>query len=191
MAATPNLLDYDRPLTYDDLFDMPDDGQRREIINGELIVSPAPVHDHQRVLGYLYRIFDDHALETGAGEAFLAPFDVILTRFDAVQPDLVFLLASHGHAPGNEHSIDYPPDLVVEILSPSSRGTDRIRKMALYARAGVPEYWIADPDQRTLTIHVLDGGEYRAIAPGSDGKLESRVLPGLRVDPVAVFARLG
>ncbi|MFN8591010.1 MAG: Uma2 family endonuclease [Thermomicrobiales bacterium] len=191
MATSPTIVAYDRPLTYDDLLAMPDDGLRREIINGELIVNPAPEANHQRILGSIYRLLDDYALETHRGEVFMAPFDVILTRFDAVQPDLVFLLASHGRVPDHDHAINYPPDVAVEILSPSSRGTDRVRKMALYARAGVPEYWLADPAQRVLTVHHLQGDEYITAAPDADGVLESRVLPGLRVDPRLVFARLG
>ena len=84
-----------------------------------------------------------------------------------------------------------PPDIVVEILSPSSQQVDRVRKMALYARSGVPEYWIADPENRTLVIHVLAGEEYVAVTPEVDGSLASRALRGLLVDPSEVFGNLG
>ena len=190
MVAVHRGHAYDRPLTYQDLLEMPEDGQRYEIITGELIVNPAPASDHQRVLGQLYRLLDDYALETGAGEVLLAPFDVVLGPNDAVQPDLLFLLASRPRVPGNVHLIEYPPDLAVEIISPSSQGTDRVKKMALYARSGVPEYWIADPGDRALTINVLEGEQYRTIDPDADGSLASRILPGLRVDIAEVFAGL-
>lgn len=179
-----------RPLTYDDLQDMPDDGQRYEIIGGELVVTPAPTSGHQRVLLRLIRLLDDYAREFAAGELFLAPFDVRLGHFDAVQPDLIFISAARSRIPDEANAIDYPPHLVVEVLSSSSRITDLVRKMALYARSCIPEYWIADPDRRTLTINVLEGEEYRAIDPDNEGFLSSRVLPGLHVDLVAVFAGL-
>jgi Uma2 family endonuclease len=96
-----------RPLTYDDLLQMPDDGQRYEIIGGELIVNPAPTSGHQRVLGRLYRLIDDHVRRSDAGEVFIAPFDVLLGHFDAVEPDLLFLSAAHPRVPDDQNSIDY------------------------------------------------------------------------------------
>jgi Uma2 family endonuclease len=179
-----------RPLTYDDLLQIPDDGQRYEIIGGELIVNPAPTSGHQRVLGRLYRLIDDHVRRSDAGEVFIAPFDVLLGHFDAVDPDLLFLSAAHPRVPDDQNSIDYAPDLIVEVVSPSSRKIDRIRKMVLYAQAGVPEYWIADPIQRTLTINVLEGETYIPIQPDADGWYSSRALRGLRVNALDVFAEL-
>lgn len=190
MVAAQTLLDEERPLTYDDLGSMPDDGRRYEIIGGELIVNPAPTSGHQRVFLTLARILDDYAFETGAGELHPAPFDVVFSPHDALQPDLVFLLSSHPRVKDEENSIDYPPDLLVEVVSPSSTGIDRVRKMGLYAKFGVPEYWIADPWQKTLTLYTLEGGSYTPIIPGTDGVVESLVLPGLRVDSALVFARL-
>ena len=179
-----------RPLTYDDLLDMPDDGQRYEIIDGELIATTAPTGGHQRVLAQLFRMLDDHVQLTGAGEVLFAPFDVKLGRFDVVEPDIVFLSTLRSRVPDAENAIDYSPDLVVEVLSPSSRSTDRVKKMALYARTGIREYWIADPEERTLAINVLAGEAYGAVERDADGFLASRVLPGLRLDPDEVFARL-
>jgi Uma2 family endonuclease len=190
MVAAQTLLDEERPLTYDDLANMPDDGKRYEIIGGELIVNPAPLAGHQRVLMELLEFLRTYARKTRSGEVFVAPFDVVLSRNDAVQPDLVFLLASRPRVPDNENAIDYPPDIAIEVLSPSSRRTDLVKKMALYVRAGVPEYWVADPQQRTLTINVLEGDHYVPVAPESDGVLASRVVPGLRIDPAFVFATL-
>src|SRR5829696_1477299 len=153
-----------RPLTYDDLRDMPADGQRYEIIDGELIVTAAPTMGHQRVVGRLYRLLDDYARQVQGGEVAFAPFDVRLGHFDAVEPDLVFLSAARPRVPNDENSIDYAPDLVVEVVSPSSRRVDRVRKMALYARSGVSEYWTADPMERTLVVNLLQGKEYIPIA---------------------------
>jgi Uma2 family endonuclease len=179
-----------RPLTYDDLLQMPDDGQRYEVINGELIVTPAPTADHQRVFLRLVRLLDEYAREPGRGELFPAPFDVVLGHNDVVEPDLVYLSSTRDRVPGDQNKIDYAPDLVVEIISPTSRRIDRVRKMALYARAGVTEFWIADSAAKTLVIHVLAGVEYVPIEPDADGRLTSRALPELRVDPREVFAGL-
>jgi Uma2 family endonuclease len=179
-----------RPLTYDDLQSMPDDGQRYEIIGGELIVTPAPSWNHQRVLGEIYRLVDDFARETGKGKLVFAPFDVILGPHDIVEPDLVFIASEQGHYPGDHNSFEGAPALVVEVISPSSRQSDHVKKMILYARAGVLEYWIADPGQRTLVINVLQGKTYVPIQPDDAGFLSSRALPGLRVDPAIIFAAM-
>jgi Uma2 family endonuclease len=117
----------------------------------------------------------------------LAPFDVLLSHFDAVQPDIVFVASQRPRIAGERNFIKRAPDLVVEVISPTSRTNDRVRKMALYARSGVPEYWIADPGRRSFEVHCLEGAEYRPDAPDGDGLLGSCVLPGLRVDPPAVF----
>jgi Uma2 family endonuclease len=179
-----------RPLTYDDLQNMPDDGQRYEIIDGELIVSPAPIANHQRVLKRLVRTFDDFANETRTGEVFFAPFDVQLGYHDVVEPDLVFIATEQGRVPGLDHKFEGSPILVVEVISPSSRQTDRVRKMALYARSGVREYWIADPEQRTLVVNLLEGHTYVPASPDAAGGFASQALPGLRVDPLDIFSGL-
>lgn len=178
------------PLTYDDLRDMPDDGQRYEIIGGELVVTPAPSMGHQLVSGSLYDLLRHYARTVNGGKVVYAPFDVRLSPHDVVEPDLVFLSAARPRVPNEDNSIDYPPDLVVEVISPSSRRSDRVAKMALYARAGVPEYWIADPVERSLVINLLQGDTYVSVAPDADGWLTSPTLAGLRVDPVEVFSEL-
>jgi Uma2 family endonuclease len=179
-----------RPLTYDDLLEMPDDGKRYEIIGGELIVTPAPSWNHQRVLGEIYRLVDDFARQTGEGKVVFAPFDVVLGPHDIVEPDLVFMASAQGALPGEQHFFKGAPHLLVEVISPSSRHSDTAKKLALYARAGVLEYWIADPEQNTLVINVLEGETYLPVRPDADGWYSSRVLRGLRVDPSNIFAEL-
>jgi Uma2 family endonuclease len=179
-----------RPLTYEDLLDLPDDGLRYEILGGELIVTPASTAGHQRVLGRLSRRFNEHVCRTEAGEAILGPFDVRLSRFDTVKPDIIFIGASQPPVSGDQNFIDFAPALVVEVISPTSRRIELVRKMALYANAGIQEYWVADPEWRTFAINVLAVDEYIPVELATDGWLESRVLPGLRVDPAEVFAGL-
>ena len=115
--------------------------------------------------------------------------DVRLSPHDVVQPDLLFIRRERLHLYQASGVVDGPPDLVVEILSPSSRSIDLIRKPALYARGGVPEYWQADPDRRTLRIFVLRHGLYDEVLP-ENGPLRSTVLPGSVIDPTALFANL-
>ncbi len=179
-----------RPLTYADLLDMPDDGQRYEIIGGELSVNPAPRRDHQLVVADVTWIVEQVLRETDWGTVIPHPVDVYLGPNDVVQPDLVVIANARLDMYRPEGIVDGPPDLVVEVLSPSTRRTDLVRKMALYARSGVPEFWVADPEQRTFAVNVLVGDAYVAAQPEPDGTIASRVVPGLKIDPANVFARL-
>ncbi len=180
-----------RPLTYDDLRDMPDDGKRREVLEGELLVNPAPRRDHQVVSANLDWILQRFLRSSEAGRVFTHPVDLNLGRHDIVQPHLVVIRDARLGIYRPEGIIDEPPDVVVEILSPSTRAIDLVRKMALYARSGVSEYWIADPERRILVINRLQGEDYVAVEPGTDGWIASPTLPGLRVDPSEVFFGLG
>ena len=185
------MISTQRPLTYDDLLLMPDDGQRREVLGGELIVNPAPRRDHQEVAANLDWILQRFLRPSGLGRVYTHPVDVYLGRNDIVQPDLVVIRETRLGIYRPEGIVDGPPDLVIEILSPSTRGIDQIRKMALYARSGVREYWIADPEQRRIAIHILEGEDFIPLAADADGWLASPTLPGLRVDPAEVIAGLG
>ena len=177
-----------RPLTYDDLMQMPEDGMRREVLEGELIVNPAPRRDHQEVVANLDWLLQQFLRASGVGRVYTHPVDVYLGRHDIVQPDLVVIRDSRLSIYRPEGIVAGPPDIVVEVLSPSTRGIDLIRKMALYARSGVPEYWIADPEQRTLIMNVLHGEEYSSVEPDAEGWLASPTLSGLRLDPAEVFS---
>jgi Uma2 family endonuclease len=179
-----------RPLTYDDLQGMPDDGNRREVLEGELIVNPAPRRDHQEIVANLDWILQRFLRTSGSGRVYTHLVDLYLGRHDIVQPDLVVISNARLGIYRPEGIIDEPPDIVVEILSPSSRGIDLVRKMALYARSGVSEYWIADPERRMLVINRLQGEDYVAVEPDTDGRIASLTLPGLRVDPSEVFSGL-
>ena len=179
-----------RPLTYDDLLEMPDDGQRYESIDGELIVTPAPTIKHQRVVRSLIRVLGAFAYETGRGELVLPPFDVVLGHYTIVKPDLLLIASEPGHIPGDRNRFEGPPDLVVEVSFPISLRIEFVHKSALYARCGVPEYWIADPERRRMVIYSLQDKQYIPIESDADGWFASRVFPGLRVDPAEVFSGL-
>ena len=169
-------------LTYDDYVQLPDDGRRYEILDGELEVSPAPAPRHQRVLLNLVRIIADHVEERALGQVYVAPIDVILARDSVVQPDLVFVAAGRESIV-TERAIEGPPDLAVEILSPWSDRRDRVAKSGLYARYGIRHYWIADPIACTLETYEADGSTYRLVATHQGpANVEPAVLPDLRID---------
>lgn len=143
--------------TYDDLRQLPDDGTRYEIIDGELVVMPSPVVTHQRIVGRLFLAFHAQVQERGQGEVLMAPLDVIMAPTRVVQPDLIVVRAEHREIL-REH-VEGVPDLLVEVLSPSNHKHDLVTKRRLYARNRVPEYWIVDPDAQTIEVlELVDGG---------------------------------
>ena len=177
-----------RLLTFDDLAETPNDGQRYEIIGGELFVSPSPEAIHQRLLRVLLLLLNDFVTEQQLGEVFFAPLDVRLAPHDIVQPDLIVLSAARFGVV-ESRPIEGAPDLIVEILSPSTRDHDQVRKAELYARSGVPEYWIVDTEARTLRGLTLVEGRYETIAQ-EGSVLRSVVLPDLTIDIAALFGGL-
>jgi Uma2 family endonuclease len=174
-------------LTYEDYVGLPDDGNRYEILDGELYVTPAPVPLHQRVSRNLQRILDRHVVERGLGEILDAPIDLILATTTVAQPDLLFIRA--GRDIVTHRAVEAPPDLVVEILSPSSVRQDRATKATLYARFGIPHYWIVDPAERRFEMHELDGAGYRLSAEGGAADaLRSALFPALEIRLADVWA---
>ncbi|HEV8214473.1 MAG TPA: Uma2 family endonuclease [Gemmatimonadaceae bacterium] len=138
-----------RQWTVDDLLDLPDDGQRYEVIDGELFVTPAPSIMHQRALGVLFRLIADYLDRERVGYVYFAPADVIFSPKRGVQPDLLVLPGIAGRSP---RSFDEVKRLLlaVEVLSPSTARLDRVVKRALYRDEGVPEFWIVDLESRTF-----------------------------------------
>ncbi len=187
MAVPHPLTLADIPLRSDDLDALPDDLERRELIGGELIVAPSPLVSHQDRLGQLYELFSGWRGIPGVGKPYLAPLDVRLSDRDTVQPDLFFVRWERHDRFVGDRRFDGPPDIVVEVVSPSSRRLDRVRKLALYERAGVPEYWVVDPTDGTLTIHVLRNGRYEAVLADADGRMASTVVPGLAISAADLF----
>jgi Uma2 family endonuclease len=178
-----------RRYTHKDLDETPDDGKRYEIIDGDLIVSAAPIRPHQKLLYRFTRFVGDHVDERRLGEVYFAPVDVEFSEDNVVQPDLLFILTERLNIyRGN--TVYGPPDIVLEIHSPSSQFRDRTDKFRLYERNKVPEYWQADPDCQTLTIHALNASRTYERSEPADGILRSRVLPDLIIDVAALFADL-
>jgi Uma2 family endonuclease len=131
-------------LTYEDFCCLPNDGKRYEIIDGELFVTPLPFLPHQRAVTRLTSYLSVFVREKDIGEVFVAPFDVVFSRFDVVEPDLLYV-SKDRLSVLTEKNVQGAPDLVVEVLSPSTAETDRTIKLKLYAHYGVQEYWIIEP----------------------------------------------
>ncbi len=176
-----------RPLTAADLPSLPDDGNRYEIIGGQLIVSPSPTYRHQRVSMKLGNALDTYLTNTGAGEAMAAPMNVHLSVNDVVQPDLLVVIGDRSDLI-QHRGIFSAPDLVVEILSPSSMETDFLRKSRLYEQYGVREYWIVNPERETVSVQTLDGDRF--VLTGEyvrSDVLHSAVLDGFELQLSAIF----
>ena len=173
--------------TYEDLFSLPDDGRRYEIIEGELYEMPAPSWAHASVIANLISALVPLLVMHG-GRWRTAPLDAFFQGADPVQPDIIVLLPDSQAHP-TERGVEGPPDLLVEVLSPSNRGHDLLTKRALYARAGVREYWLVDPEARTIEILVLDRDALHLAVAGSGGEpLISPLLGRLPITANELFA---
>jgi len=189
--STTSIIE--RGVTIDQLADYPmDDGNRYELIDGELHVTTQPHLEHQKVIGRLYFQVMSWSMAQHMGEAILAP-GVIFSDRDAVAPDLVWVSAERAPVVVNREDgkLHGAPDLVVEVLSQGSANErrDRETKLALYERFGVVEYWIVDRFARQVEVYRREGAQLRlAVQLGSDDDLTSPLLPGFTC---AVGALLG
>lgn len=170
-------------LTYEDFLKMPEDNLRREIIDGELLVNAAPVSRHQRIVGLLYyRIREFLEQNPGVGEIFVAPLDVLLSQFDVVEPDLVFV-AEADSGIVTARNVQGLPTLLIEVMSDPA--VDRRRKKDLYEKFGVPEYWIVDQARSEVEIYVLSAGAYGEPSRFRSGDvIRSDKLPGFSFEVV-------
>lgn len=177
-------------LTYDDLSGFPqDDGLRRELIDGELFVSPSPGRRHQRAIVRIAAALLAYADEHG-GEVLPAPADVYFSAATVVEPDVLFTSVSRVGLLHDDRFTDIAPDLVVEVSSPSTRRLDLIHKRGLYEREGVAEYWFVDLDEDHVDVHRLDEHERYGLPAtlGPDAILTCLAAPGLSL-PVAELFR--
>ena len=177
------------PWTYDDLLSLPDDGKRYEIIEGDLYEMPSPAAVHALTTWNLMFLLRP-VIEALRGWLLAAPLDVFFAGANPVQPDIVVVLPD-GNAQLVTRGVEGPPDLVIEILSPSNRAHDVLTKRALYGRAGVREYWIVDPMSRTIDVLTLDRDALQTTQRAAkDDAVVSPLLGGKMFPLDAVFARL-
>jgi Uma2 family endonuclease len=185
--ATPTV-ERPSPLTYQDYRRLPEDGKRYELMEGELfVVSPAPSTRHQTVSRRLLFALMDALEQSGLAQVFNAPIDLVLSQTTVVQPDLIVIGSVHASII-TDRAIEGIPDIVVEILSPSSLDRDQYIKKRLYQQFGVPEYWVVDPEYGFLVVYRLDQGTYGIRARYDRASiLESPEFPTLRVPLLDLF----
>lgn len=165
-------------LRYEDLEAFPEDHTRREIIDGELYVSPSPSLRHQEIVLSLVTILRAYARGHG-GKAYVGPVDVILAEHDIVAPDVVYV-APDRTSILQEKTIFGAPTLIVEVTS-SNRSVDRGKKLRLYARSGIPEYWIVDPKRPSIERCSKPIGERFTQVDIFIDSMDAATLPGLQV----------
>ena len=172
--------------TYEDYKHTPED-KRYELLDGELIMVPAPRTGHQRTSREIEFALHAFITENDLGEVFDAPYDVVLSDTDVVQPDLLFVSKERSHII-NEDNIRGAPDLVIEVLSPSTAQRDRTLKRTLYALHGVPEYWQADTDAKIAMVLTLEDGDYKVAGIYGEGQtLVSPMLLGFTLEIDRIF----
>jgi Uma2 family endonuclease len=176
-------------LTYEDYLELPDDGKQYELIEGELILNPAPIPRHQWIALNIAGELRNYHRQQGGGRALVAPIDVVLAEDVVLQPDVIFIRTERLSIVG-EKNIQGAPNIVVEVLSDSTRRRDEIVKRKLYERFGVDEYWIVDPTIESVKIYRRNSELFvRAleISTETGGTITSPLLPGFALDVNVVF----
>jgi Uma2 family endonuclease len=167
--------------TADDIWDAPDDGDRYEVIDGDLYVTPPPDYLHQRGLGNLHITVGFYLRGHDLGYVVAAPIGVKLDAGSGVQPDLVFVSRERAGII-TQRGIEGAPDLVVEVLSPSTAANDRGIKMRRYAAAGIPHYWMLNPRARNLEAYRLGPDGYELVGTfGVEAVFRPELFPGLEI----------
>lgn len=177
-------------LTYDDFVHFPDDGKRHELIDGEHYVTPSPNVRHQGILGNLHLLIGNWIETNPIGRVFMAPLDVVLSNWDVVEPDLLYLSnerAAQTLTPANVRGV---PELVVEIASKGTRRRDETIKRRLYDRAGVSEYWVIDPAINVVRVSRREEkglGRPIELSRETSDVLTTPLLPGLQLPLSRIF----
>lgn len=174
-------------MTCDQYCLLPDDGKQYEVIDGELFVTPAPTPRHQEILGKLLFRLHTHVEANSLGKVYPGRVDIVFDQHTVVQPD-VLLVSNARLLIVKEEAIEGAPDLVVEVLLPSTFYKDLRPKMTAYSQFGVQEYWIVDPEKQSIEVHT-HGGEGLQLARSfsSEEVLESPLLPGFRLTVASIF----
>lgn len=172
--------------TYDDYLAI-DDGNRYEIIEGELVLTPSPGFIHQYIAAKIETALRVFVERNNLGTVLIAPFDVVLSERVVLQPDVLFVSRERYHLI-TATCLKGGPDLVVEVISPGSGRRDRVNKSRLYRKYGVKEYWLVDPEAKTVEVLAADDrGWYQAGAYDEEDTLTSPLLPGLEVKLKDIF----
>jgi Uma2 family endonuclease len=177
-------------LTYDDFILFPDDGRRHELIDGEHYVTPSPNTKHQRISGRLHFLISAWLESHPIGELFYAPFDVVFSDFDVVEPDLLYISRERAAEVLTPAHVRGVPELVIEIASKGTRKRDETIKKRLYERSGVSEYWVVDPELDVIRVYRRTNtsfGRVIELSREADDVLTTPLLPGLEIPLARVF----
>ena len=163
------------------------EGSPYQLIDGEFVMSPAPKFDHQRVLKRLFLKFFEVVEQKGRGEVIFSPIDVYLDEENAFQPDLVVIL-KNSKDKISQRGVEGAPDMVVEVLSPSTAYYDLKKKKDVYEKKGVQEYWVVDPEMGEIEVYTNEGGSFRLLQKAKrEGKVRSSLIKGLEIDAKELF----
>ena len=177
-----------RKLIYEDYLLFPEDGLRHEILDGEHFVTNAPSRRHQKAVSNLIYFFMDLLRRNPLGEVYAAPFEVLFSKHNVALPDLIFVSQERASIL-TDKNVQGAPDLIVEVLSPSTRQSDELVKLNVYERFGVREYWLVDPQNQTVRIFRGGGGSFAPPVDLSAGEvLTTPLLPGLEIPVSQIFA---
>ena len=194
MPGTDGALPNSRgvKLTYDDFVRFPDDGLRHELIDGEHYVTPSPNTKHQQVSLNLVFLIERWLRQKNerVGRLFFAPFDVVFSRFDVVEPDLLYMSNERAARILTAANVQGVPELVVEIASPGTRRRDETIKRKLYERSGVSEYWVVDPELDLVRVYRRGGEEFARpveLSAQTGDVLTTSLLPGLELPLSRLF----
>jgi len=186
-----NPADQGQKLTYDDFLLFPDDGMRHELIDGEHYETPSPILRHQAISGRLHLAIGGWLRDHPSGQIFYAPLDVILSRFDVVEPDLLYVSNERATALLSGNWVTGAPDLVVDIGSPGTRRRDETIKRRLYEGSNVVEYWVVDPEVDVIRVYRRSGDRFAGaveLSAEAGDVLTTPLLPGLEITLADVFA---
>jgi Uma2 family endonuclease len=178
-------------LTYDDFLLFPEDGRRHELIDGEHYVTRSPNIRHQRISGRLSLAIGMWLEQHPVGQLFYAPLDIVFTRFDVVEPDLLYMSNERAAEIATGQHVAGAPEIVIEIASPATRKRDETIKRRLYERSGVSEYWVVDPELDAIRVNRRSGERFeRPVELSSEAGdvLTTAHLPGLDLPLSRVFA---
>jgi Uma2 family endonuclease len=176
-------------LTYDDFLLLPDDGKRHELIDGEHYVTPSPNRTHQQIVGNLHFLIRSYLEQRPVGRVFVAPFDVIFSRYDVVEPDLLYLSNERADAILRDY-VHGAPELVIEVGSTGTRRRDETIKRSLYERDGVAEYWTVDPEIEVVRVYRRVEEQFDRpieLSRESGDVLRTHLLPALDLPLSRIF----
>jgi len=166
---------------------LPDDGQRYEVVQGVLLMSPAPETAHQGIIAQIHHHLYERFFAPRLGLVFMAPIDVVLSSRTTIQPDILVVLKEHVNRVQTKRIVGVP-DLVVEVISPSSATYDRLVKYSVYEQVGVSEYWLVNASEQTIEVFALGDGLYQSLGLFQGEQLiQSRLVPGEAVPAAQLF----